>query len=75
MVKNDLLTIKTRDAKILRKLLKEIKENTKSESIEDTIILMARLLYPDIAVKYFPIKITPIIWGSDKRIKKVDRNI
>ena len=75
MVKNELFTMKVKDARIFRRMLREVKREMRVNSLEDAIIMMVRLLFPSIAIKYFPIKLTPIIWGGSSGKKSSKRDL
>jgi len=75
VVKNDMFTLRVKNARVLRRMLKEVKMRMMSPSIEDAIVGMVKFLFPDIAIKYYPIELTPIIGGdgSEERVK--ERNL
>jgi len=72
--KNELFTMKVKNARLIRKMLKDVKKEMRVASFEDVIVTMVRFLYPSIAIKYFPIKITPIIGGDDSGKRSSKRN-
>ena len=67
MVKNYLFTMKSSNPKRLRKLLRELKERTKAESIEDCIVNLARQLYPDVVARYYPLRLELIVVQKEKK--------
>jgi len=66
MVKNYLFTLKSADPKRLRKLLKELKQRMKAESMEDCIVNLARQLYPDVVARYYPLRLELIVVQNRK---------
>lgn len=67
MARNDLLTIKVKDARKIRAMLKDMKRHMRKATVEDMLVEVCRILTPEVYVRHFGLDLELIVVGKKRK--------